>query len=125
MTKKTAIKSLRNIFLNINPTDCRNTKKIDNTSDDSDNNSHSSTNNYTIKRKKKNSKEQNQTQEQTHQTSQISIRQSAFLLDNDENDVYVDTHYKHYKTTKRRSNKGVQIRILRQQMKNHQYRKAE
>ena len=88
-------------------------QEIDNTSDDSDNNSHSSNNNYTRKRKKKSTRgEQNRPQKPTHQTSQINITQQPFLMDNDDNHVFVDTNYKHYKTTKRRSNKGIQIKDI-------------
>ena len=37
---------------------------------------------------------------------------STFILDDDDNDVYVDTNYKQYKTTVRRSNKGTQLKNL-------------
>ena len=66
-------------------------QELDNTSDDSDNNSHPSNKNETIKRKKKNSKHQHQPEGQ----SKINITQSPFVIDNDEDDIYVDTKYKH------------------------------
>ena len=81
-------------------------QEIDNTSDDSDNISHPCNSSYTIRRKRKNLKDQSQHQEQ----SQINITQSATIIDNDVDDIYVDTIYKHYKPTVRRSNKEIQLK---------------
>ena len=103
LTKK-IIWNLRNILTYINPITAE-AQEIDNTSDHSDNNSHPSNNNYTIKREKKNSKTQYRPQEQL----QINITQSPFLIDHDDDDIYVDTNYKHYNATVRRSNKGIQL----------------
>ena len=64
----------------------------DNNTDDSDNSSHENHNNNTIKRKNKTTKDQ---------ALNIYIHQT-FIIDNDnDNNVHVDTNYKHYRTTVR------------------------
>ena len=64
---------------------------FDNNTDDGDNNSHTSHNNYTVKRKKKNTQDQNI----NDQTPNINIHPSPFIMDNDDNNNYVDTNYRH------------------------------
>ena len=61
-----------------------------------------------LKEKKKNSKHQHFSQGK----SQIKIIQSPFLINNDDNEIYVDTNYKHYNATVRCSNKGIQLKNL-------------
>ena len=74
----------------------------DNSSDD-DNNSHEIQNNTEKIKLKATMKHQPKTK------SDIQITESQFAID-DDNDVYVDTNYKQYDATIRRSKKGIQLK---------------
>ena len=75
-----------------------------NSSSDDDNNSHGTQNSNTEKKKLKVTMKH-----QPRSKSDIQITESPFLLD-DDNDVYVDTNYKQYNATIRRSKKGIQLK---------------
>ena len=81
-------------------------QETDNSSDDNDTPSHQIIENNTTKKKKQKVKRQYQPQNKTD----INMTESPFILDDDDNDVYVDTNYKLYQTTVRRSNKGLQLK---------------
>ena len=68
-------------------------------------------------RKKKNTQDQNI----KDQTPNINIHPSPSIMDNDDNNIYVDTNYKHYKATVRQKNKEFNLRVLIHQLKNHLY----
>ena len=72
----------------------------DNSSDD-DNNSHETQNNTEKIKLKATMKHKPR--------SDIQITESPFVLDND-NDIYVDTNFKQYNATIRRSKKGIQLK---------------
>ena len=74
----------------------------DNSSDDN-NNSHETQNNTEKIKLKATMKHQPKTK------SDIKITKSPFVID-DDNDVYVDTNYKQYDATIRRSKKGIQLK---------------
>ena len=75
----------------------------DNSSGD-DNNSHETQNNNTEKNKLKVTMKH-----QPRTKSDIQITESPFVID-DDNDIYVDTNYKQYNATIRRSKKGIQLK---------------
>ena len=75
-----------------------------NKSSDDDNNSHETQNSNAEKKKLKVTMKH-----QPRTKSDIQITESPFLLD-DDNDVYVDSNYKHYNATIRRSKKGRQLK---------------
>ena len=75
----------------------------DNSSDD-DGNNHGTQNSNTEKKKLKVTM-----RPQPRTKSDIHITESPFVLD-DDNDVYVDTNYKPYNATIRRSKKGIQLK---------------
>ena len=75
---------------------------LDNSSDD-DNNSHEIQHNTERIELKATMKHQPRTK------SDIQITESSFVID-DDNDVYVDTNYKQYDATIRRSKKGIQLK---------------
>ena len=73
-------------------------------SSDDDNNSHETQNNNTVKNKLKVTMKH-----QPRTKSDVQITESPFVID-DDNDVYVDTNYKQYNATIRRSKKGLQLK---------------
>ena len=77
----------------------------DNSSANDDNNSHETQNSNTEKKKIK-----FKIKHQPKVKSDIKITKSPFVIDDDKNDVYVDTNYKHYNATIRRSKKGIQLK---------------
>ena len=74
----------------------------DNSSDD-DNNSHETQNNTERIKLQATMKHEPRTK------SDIQLTESTFVID-DDNDVFVDTNYKQYNATIRRSKKGIQLK---------------
>ena len=75
-------------------------------SSDDDNNSHETQNNNTVNNKLKVTMKH-----QPRTKSDIQITESPFVID-DDNDIYVDTNYKQYNATIRRSKKGIQLKNI-------------
>ena len=89
----------------------------DNSSDDN-NNSHETQNNNTEKNKLKvTMKHQPMTK------SDIQITESPFVID-DDSDIYVDTNYKQYNATIRRSKEGIQLKNTNHKKNQYSTRKS-